>query len=334
MVFNLSDFLISKYHNIKLVEHNKNNTKAIILIFIGMTVFALQDTFIKLLSSSTNIYLIYFARCLVGLLVTIVYLKYNKIPIVYKSHYPLLTIARAISFFLGFSLYYFSLSKLSLPLAVTLFFVSPFFVTIFSIFIMKEKVGLRRWLAISVGFLGVYLVMDPEFNNFNVYTLFPVVCAICYAFTVIIQKKTSDKDSLFSQILHIYLSAIIFSIIIKFSLSTINFSASTIDEYNFILMNWKISNYFSFLLLILIGLTGVIGFFCLFGAYNIGSPSSIAPFEYVIILWVLLISWFLWGETLELKGFIGLFLIIISGIYTFIREAKLNRQISIDKPLR
>jgi len=237
-------------------------------------------------------------------------------------------------FFLGFSLYYFSLSKLSLPLAVTLFFVSPFFVTIFSMLIMKEKIGLRRWLAISVGFLGVYLVMDPEFKNFNIYTLFPVICAICYAFTVIIQKKTSDQDSLFSQILHIYLSAIIFSIIIKITLSNINFNSSTIDEYNFILMNWKISDSFSFLLLLLIGITGVIGFFCLFGAYNIGSPASVAPFEYVIIFWILLISWFLWGVTLDQRGFIGLFLIIFSGIYTFFREAKLNRQISIDKPLR
>ena len=176
--------------------------------------------------------------------------------------------------------------------------------------------------------------MDPQFNNFNIYTLFPVICAICYAFTVIIQKKTSNKDSLFSQILHIYLSAIIFSIIVKITLSNLNFNLSTIDEYNFILMKWEISDSFSFLLLILIGFTGVIGFFSLFGAYNIGSPASVAPFEYVIILWVLLISWFLWEETLNLRGFIGLFLIIFAGLYTFFREAKLNRQISIDKPLR
>ena len=304
------------------------------LILIGMSVFALQDTFIKLLSSNTNIYLIYFTRCLIGMIVIIVYLKYNKIPIVYKTHYPLLTISRTLCFFLGFSLYYFSLSKISLPLAVTLFFVSPFFVTIFSMFIMKEKVGLRRWLAISVGFLGVYLVMDPDLKNFNIYTLFPVICAICYAFTVIIQKKTSDKDSLFSQILHIYISAIIFSIIIKISLNNINFNSSTINEYNFILMNWTISDYFSFLLILMIGITGVIGFFCLFGAYNIGSPASVAPFEYIIILWVLLISWFLWGETLNQRGFIGLLLIIFAGIYTFIRESKLNREITIDKPLR
>ena len=101
--------------------------------------------------------------------------------------------------------YYFSLSKLSLPIAITLFFVSPFFTSIFSILIIKEKVGFQRWIAIAIGFCGVYLVMDPDFRNFNIYSLFPVLCAICYSFTIIIQKKTSDKDNVFSQIIHIYL---------------------------------------------------------------------------------------------------------------------------------
>ena len=87
-------------------------------------------------------------------------------------------------------------------------------------------------------------------------------------------------------------------------------------------------------MLIAIGLTGVTGFLSLFGAYNIGSPSAIAPFEYIMILYGILISWFLWGETLNPRGFCGLFLIILAGIYTFFRETKLNRKISIDKPLR
>ena len=142
-------------------------------------------------------------------------------------------------------------------------------------------------MAIFIGFVGVYLVMDPKFDYFNIYSLFPVVCALCYSFTVIIQKKTSNKDSLFSQIIHIYISAIIFSLILKFSLGVFDFNISTIEEYKFLLVDWKIINYSNALMLISIGLSGVIGFLCLFGAYNIGSPSLIAPFEYVIILWAI-----------------------------------------------
>ena len=316
------------------MNQNINNTKAIILILVGMSVFALQDTFIKIISSSVNIYLIYLIRSLIGLSVIFIYLKYKNIPIVIKTHYPFLTSVRAIGFFLGFSLYYFSLSKLTLPIAVTLFFVSPFFVSIFSMIIIKEKIGIRRWMAILVGFIGVYLVMDPKINNFNIYTLFPLICAVCYSFTVVIQKKTSDKDSLFSQIIHIYLSAIVFSIIVKISLTFFYFDNSTREIYSFILSDWRIPNFQSFFLLIAIGFTGVVGFFCIFGAYNIGSPSTIAPFEYVLILWAILISWIIWSETLDFKSYIGLILIVSAGIYTFLRESKLKRNISIDKPLR
>ena len=312
----------------------KDNQKAIILILIGMTVFAIQDTFIKLLSDDTNIYLIYFTRCIIGLMVIFAYLKINKIPIIFKTHYPFLTIFRVTAFFLVFSLYYYSLTKLSLAMAVTLFFVSPFCITILSMIIIKEHVGWRRWIAITVGFMGVYLVMDPKFDDFNIYSLFPVFCAICYSFTIIIQKKTSDKDSLFSQVIHIYVSAIFFTIIIKSSLGAFDFHPEIVEKYKFILIEWNISNYINFLMLIGIGVTGVTGFFCLFGAYNMGSPATIAPFEYVIILWAILISWFLWGETLNFKAYIGLFFIISAGIYTFLREIFLNKEVSIDKPHR
>ena len=98
-----------------MIMNESNNIKAIILILIGMTVFALQDTFIKLISDTTNLYLIYLVRCIIGLFVIICYLKYKKQAIIFKTHYPFLTIVRCFAFFLGFSLYYFSLSKLSLP---------------------------------------------------------------------------------------------------------------------------------------------------------------------------------------------------------------------------
>ena len=166
-----------------------NNIKAIFLIILGMFVFAIQDSLIKLISDSINIYVIYISRSLIGITVILFYCKINNIKVVFKTYYPITTILRVAGFFLGFSLYYFSLSKISLPQAVTLFFVSPFFVTISSKFIIGEKIGPYRWSAIFIGFLGVYLVLDPDFSNFNFYSLFPIFCAFFYALTVVIQKK-------------------------------------------------------------------------------------------------------------------------------------------------
>ena len=171
-----------------------NNIKAIFLIILGMFVFAIQDSLIKLISDSINIYIIYITRSFIGIMAILFYCKINSIKLVFKTYYPFITILRVTGFFLGFSLYYFSLSKISLPQAVTLFFVSPFFVTISSKFIIGEEIGVYRWSAIIIGFLGVYLVLDPDFSNFNIYSLFPIFCAFFYALTVVIQKKTSDHD--------------------------------------------------------------------------------------------------------------------------------------------
>ena len=311
-----------------------NNIKAIYLILLGMFVFAIQDTLIKFISDSINIYLIYIVRSIIGLLSIFIYCNLKNIKLVFKTHYPLITIFRVFIFFLGFSLYYFSLSKISLPEAVTLFFVSPFFVTISSKFIIGEKIGLYRWSAILIGFFGVYLVLDPNFNNFNIYSLFPIICAFFYALTVVIQKKTSDNDSLFTQIIHTYLSAILFSIIIYFFVNNYTFTPYQLSEYNFALISWNIPNLYFFTALIIIGFTGVIGFFSLFGAYRIGSPSTIAPYEYSLIIWSILFGYFIWNDYLSLRNFIGLSLILIASFFTLYREYNLSIKISSDKPIR
>ena len=311
-----------------------NNIKAIFLIILGMFVFSIQDTLIKLMSDSINIYVIYIVRSIVGILVILTYCWIYKIQLIFKTYYPFITILRVSIFFLGFSLYYFSLSKISLPEAVTLFFVSPFFVTISSKFIMGENIGIYRWSAILIGFIGVYLVLDPNFNDFNIYTLFPIFCAFFYALTVVIQKKTSDKDSLFTQILHTYLSAIAFSIIIYFYVNNSTFTPYQLLEYKFVLMSWNIPSLNYFLLLIIIGFTAVIGFFSIFGAYRIGSPATIAPYEYSLIIWSILFGYLIWNDYLTIKCMAGLSLILIASFFTLYRDYHLSIKVSTDKPIR
>ena len=82
--------------------HNKENPKAILLILLGMTVFAIQDTLIKLISDTVNIFLIYSVRSSIGLIIIIFYLKLKKEPIVFKTYYPVLTTIRVFCFFAGF----------------------------------------------------------------------------------------------------------------------------------------------------------------------------------------------------------------------------------------
>ena len=112
-----------------------------------------------------------------------------------------------------------------------------------------------------------------------------------------------------------------------------NYNDPLNDNFQFLLRAWNVNDINIFFSLFLIGVMGVIGFLCIFQAYRIGSPPSVAPFEYILILWSLILSWIIWEETLNFNGFLGLGLIISAGIYTFIRERKKQIQITLDKNL-
>ena len=188
-----------------------NNPKGIVLILLGMAFFSIQDSLIKFINEDTSLYEIYFGRTLIAFILLLIYLKVSSQKLTLKTHYPLLTITRVICFFFGFSFFYISLTFMTLAMANALFFSSPFFVSILAVIFLKEKVGIRRWLGIAVGFLGVYIVLDPNFEDFNYMKLAPVACSLCYAVSMTITKYTSSKDNVYTQMTHLYIGALIIS---------------------------------------------------------------------------------------------------------------------------
>ena len=97
---------------------------------------------------------------------------------------------------------------------------------------------------------------------------------------------------------------------------------------------WDISFDTSLVLLISLGFTFSIGISFIFQAYRIAYPASIASFEYILILYALLLGWIIWRDTIDLQSTIGLTLIVGAGLYTFAREIKNKRLVSVQKPLR
>ena len=186
----------------------QNNTKGILFILIGMIVFSIQDALIKFIYEDTALYELYLGRTLSAAFFLFCYMKFTKQKVNFKTYYPFLTTLRIICFFFGFSFFYISLTYMSLAMANALFFCCPFFVSILAVIFLKEKVGIRRWLAIATGFIGVFIVLDPDFNNFDYMKLAPIACALCYAISMTITKLTSDKDDVYTQMLHLYLGAI------------------------------------------------------------------------------------------------------------------------------
>ena len=311
-----------------------NNPKGIIFILLAMMVFSVQDGIMKHIYSFVSLYEVYLIRTIVSFLLILIFLKYKKKPIVFKSKYPLLTSCRVILFFFGFSSFYISLTVLPLGTATALFFVSPFLITIFAHFFLKEKIGPRRWSAVVVGFIGVYITLNPDFSNFNYLSLLPILCAFCYSSSMIIIKKTSDKDNVYTQTFTFYIGAIFFSLIFYFIIGDGQYNTVSHPASQFIFREWFVNFKSNILWMAATGVTATLAFLLLFTAYSIASPSVISPFEYSILLWSPLIGWLYFQEIPNLNTIIGILIIVSSGIYIFMREKAQDQSIVTEKPLR
>jgi len=316
------------------MSSKNNNPKGIILILLAMMVFSIQDGIMKHIFSFVSLYEVYLIRTLVSFFLILLLLIITKKPIVFKTQYPLLTFCRVILFFFGFSSFYISLTVLPLGFATALFFVTPFLITIFAHFFLKEEIGIRRWSAVVVGFIGVYITLNPDFNNFNYLSLLPILCAFCYSLSMIIIKKTSEKDSVYTQTFTFYFGAIIFSTIFYFLIGDGQYNTSDHPASQFIFREWFVDLESSILFMATTGLTATVAFLLLFTAYSIASPAVVSPFEYSILLWSPLIGWIYFNEIPSLNTVIGILIIVSSGIYIFMREKAQEQLIATEKPLR
>ena len=310
------------------------NTKGIFFIMTGMAFFSIQDSLIKYIYEDVALFELYFGRTLIQSIILLSFVLLTKKTITLKTHYPVLTLVRVVCFFFGFSFFYISLTFMTLAMTSALFFSCPFFMSMFAKFFLKEKIGIRRWSAIFVGFIGVLIVLNPSLEEFNFFKLAPVACALCYATSMTITKYTSSKDSIYTQMTWLYIFAIFASIIIflvsgdgKFN----NFSDSTMQ---FIFREWFTNPAEAWPYVLVMGIVASISFFCVFSAYSIASPSIVSLFEYSYIVWAMLAGYILFETVPVPRTFIGAAIIIGAGFYIYYREKIKGQMIATDTPNR
>jgi len=311
-----------------------NNPKGILYILVGMAIFSIQDAMIKFVYKDCSLYELYFGRTLTAFILLTSYLIYSKQKIILKAHYPFLAILRVGCFFFGFSFFYLSLTFMSLAMANALFFSSPFFISILAMIFLKEKIGMRRWSAIFVGFVGVYIVLNPDFDNFNLKSLAPVACALCYSISMTITKITSDKDNVYTQMIHLYIGAISISILFFIFTGKGQLNNFADPTYQFLLREWFTNPTYAWPINIVMGVVATFSFYFVFSAYSIASPSAVSLFEYSLIIWSIITGYLLFNDIPNIRTLIGVLLIISAGIYIYIREKAREQYIATQNPIR
>ena len=295
-----------------------------------MTILAIQDVLIKLVSDELSLFQIQFFRSTIGIAVIIGYQAIIHEPIRLTTAYPLLTVCRGLMFFFGYSAFYFAQSKMPIATMTVLFLVSPFFITLTSIYFFKSQVGYRRWISILIGFVGVVLICQPETGQFNFYYLIPIIVALSYAFSVIIVKKTADRDTLYQQMILTYLIMGLLSGITGLLFGDGRFDTAENSEVAFIVRSWQFVDIESTFKLFTISVLGSVGLLVLMGAYRVADPAVISPYEYSLLIWMILLGYLVWGDVPSFNIAIGMVLIVGAGIYIFYRERIKSESVDSD----
>ena len=215
-------------------------------------------------------------------------------------------LARSIFLFLSTILFFYAISVISLAESLTLAFVSPLIVTLLSAILLKEQVGYRRWTAVIIGFIGAIIVIRPGFNEISLATFAGLGTGIAYAFYVITTRKLSSIDSPLLTLIFTGLSgAIIISIIVPFV--------------------WITPNYTQWFFLIGLAAVGTLGHFFLILSLNFAEASKLAPFAYFEIVTNIIIGYYFFGDLPDRWIWIGLIIIVSSGVYITTREHLLKK---------
>ena len=224
---------------------------------------------------------------------------------------------RGLSFVFMQIFFYIAVINMNFATAITLTFSSPIFIVVLSMLLLKEKIGVFRWSAIFIGFSGVLIIMSPSSEVFSIYSILPLLAALCWAISNIVLKFIPDNVSSVKINFYSLNFSYLTSIIILFFTNDVSSVQSSI--------HW--------LLMILIGILGGIASILFSYAYSVISPSTLAPFEYLGIPSSFILGWLFFNETPIEQLFPGVIGIVLAGFIIIWREKKLSIQPNDTKKL-
>jgi drug/metabolite transporter (DMT)-like permease len=250
-----------------------------------------------------------FLRFFIGFIPIFFIIPREKIFSFYKTTRPGLHAFRAITGALAIIALFYGLRELPLADVVSLTFGGPIFVTIASIFFLSEQVGIKRWSAVFIGFIGMLLIIQPAFLDLNYYYISPIIFCIFFACVAISVRSLSKTEAN-------YTIAFYFT-----SLCTI------IGLCSIFFVDWIMPSKIDFLIFIILGLCGSAGNLLLTHSYRLAEASLVTPIKYLSLIFAIIFGFFIWSEVPKVLTLLGAALVVLSSLIIFVRETKLKKQI-------
>ena len=293
---------------IKTLDKISNNIPsslfAISLMIISGLFFVLMHSAVKYLSKEVHIFEIAFFRCalVIFVLAPIIFQQGKKI---FKTKQPKVQFLRITTNSVAMLCFFYGISTTPLAQLTTLGFTVPIFATILAVIFMKEKIRLRRTTALIVGFIGTIIVMRPDIS-IELGALLIIFSSFLWSICLIFIKKLTQTDSALTISLYFGIGMIPATFALAFPV------LEMIDLRQFII-------------LIFIAITGTLAQTIMNSALEKGELALLLPFDFLRLIWSVLIGYALFSEEPTITLWLGGFLIIGSTSYIAWREATLKK---------
>jgi len=275
--------------------------KAISYNLLAWAILPFMDVIAKYLSSDLSFFQITWARYFFTVFFSLPFMFFFYRKKLIWTTQPKLQSFRGLLLFFANVLFFYSISIISMAKALTLAFIAPLITTALSPFLLNEKVGLRRWSAVIVGFIGSLIVIRPGLIDFNMATIAGLGTGFFYGLYLIITRKLHTADN---PLLTLLLTGVVGL-----------FAGSFIVPFVWVALTLN-----QFLLLALMGIFACLGHFFLILSLKYADASKLAPFGYFEIVTNVILGFYFFGDFPDYWSWVGLIIIIFSGIYISFRE--------------
>lgn len=288
------------------MAQSSSNTKAALLALLAFALYSMHDVVVKALGADYSPFQIMFFSVLFGFpLVTFMLMRDategNLLPV-----HPWWTALRTVATVITGVCVFYAFSNLPLTQTYSILFATPLLITVLSIPVLGEKVGLHRWLAVLVGLIGVLIVLRPGSADLGLGHLAAICAALGTATaSIIVRKIGQDERS---------------AVLLLFPMVA-----------NFVLMAVMMPFYYvpvpveDLGMMFALAALGFVATLCVIAAYRMGEAVTVAPMQYSQIIWAAIYGYFFFGETVDQGTGIGAAVVIASGVYIVMRESMQGR---------
>ena len=276
------------------------NQLGFLYMFMSICAFSIMDIIVKW-SEHYPLGQVLFFRGFFGIVFYFFIIPRERLHNFYFTKRPGLHFLRCFSGLIALVAIFIALRSLPLATVVSISFAAPIFTTIFSIFLLSEKVGVYRWLAVIVGFIGILVITEPGITSLNIYYIFPIIFCIGLSYVAITIRKLSSTEP-------VWLISLYFSISI------------TLSSIFSIPLGWIMPSAKDFLILAMIGIFGGVANLWLSQSYKYSEVSLVTPLKYLALVFAIIFGYLIWDEIPTIKSLFGAGLVILSTLIIFRRE--------------